>query len=339
MKILFDHPMPFQLAHGGAQTQIEETMRALQNLGLTVEPLRWWDDSQEGDIVHFFNRPNSLYAKLVKARQRKLVISELLTGPGSWGFWRRLPNRFICLADSLLKGKLSARLHWDVYRCADAVIALTPWEAQIAAELYGAPTESISVVPNGVQMEFFGQAADSQSQEDKEDFIVCTTTITERKRVLELADAAVAAKIPILIVGKPYFESDPYFLRFLEIHRSHPQLVRYEGPVNDRQRLASIYRRARGFALLSAMESLSLSALEAVASGCPLLLSDLPWARCTFGDRIAYCPVTKKTSLTAASLKKFYDEAPSVERLPPPLTWMQVGQQIKAIYERILSRV
>ena len=39
------------------------------------------------------------------------------------------------------------------------------------------------------------------------------------------------------------------------------------------------YREARGFVLLSAMESLSLSALEAAACECPLFLSDLPWAR------------------------------------------------------------
>ena len=38
------------------------------------------------------------------------------------------------------------------------------------------------------------------------------------------------------------------------------------------------------------MESLSLSALEAAACGCPVLLSDLPWARTVFGQSALVLP-------------------------------------------------
>ncbi len=51
---------------------------------------------------------------------------------------------------------------------------------------------------------------------------------------------------------------------------------------NNRSQLAEIYRPVRGFVRLSTKESVSLSALEAEACECPLLLSDLPWARTTF---------------------------------------------------------
>ena len=54
MKILFNHNFPFALAHGGMQTQIEQTQAALQSVGLEVEPLRWWDDLQRGDLIHYF---------------------------------------------------------------------------------------------------------------------------------------------------------------------------------------------------------------------------------------------------------------------------------------------
>lgn len=46
MKVLFDHSFPFALAHGGFQIQIEQTKAALESLGVSVDYLRWWDDSQ-----------------------------------------------------------------------------------------------------------------------------------------------------------------------------------------------------------------------------------------------------------------------------------------------------
>jgi len=56
VKILIDHQLPFLLAHGGLQIQIERTREALEESGLEVEYLRWWDDSQKGDIIHFLGR-------------------------------------------------------------------------------------------------------------------------------------------------------------------------------------------------------------------------------------------------------------------------------------------
>jgi hypothetical protein len=54
VKILFNCSLPFSLAHGGQATQIQQTMAALKELGVVVEPVRWWDDSQTGDVLHYF---------------------------------------------------------------------------------------------------------------------------------------------------------------------------------------------------------------------------------------------------------------------------------------------
>src|SRR5208283_223757 len=134
---------------------------------------------------------------------------------------------------------------------------------------------------------------------------VCTATLTERKRVLELAEAAVRAQTPVWIIGKAYAESDSYAQRFFALARQQPGIIHYEGAISDRARLAQIYRAARGFVLLSAMETRSLSAEEAAACECPLLLSDLPWARSTFGGHASYCPVVAPER-TARFLRKFY---------------------------------
>jgi len=87
MKVLFDHSFPFFLAHGGFQTQIEQSKAALEAVGVEVEFLRWWDDAQRGDIIHYFGRPVGAYVDLARKKGIKFVLAELLTGLGS----RRTP--------------------------------------------------------------------------------------------------------------------------------------------------------------------------------------------------------------------------------------------------------
>ena len=199
--------------------------------------------------------------------------------------------------------------------------------------LYGAPPGRIHVVPNGVEEVFL-----NSSPAKRGPWLVCTATITERKRVLELAQAAVRAQTPLWIIGKPYSETDAYAQRFLAFARAYPQILRYEGPIQDRARLAQVYREARGFVLLSAMESLSLSALEAAACECPLLLSRLPWATTVFRENACYCPLGLSAHRTAGFLRQFYDAAPGLKPPPRPLTWLEVGRQLKHLYEGLLGR-
>ena len=197
--------------------------------------------------------------------------------------------------------------------------------------LFDAPKERIHVVPNGVEEVFFNSPKIARNQ-----WLVCTATITGRKRVLELAQAAAHAQTPLWIIGNAYSDSDVYAQRFFALAKQHSQIIRYEGAIFDRARLAQIYREARGFVLLSAMETRSLSAEEAAACECPLLLSDLPWARSTFGEHASYCPISS-SERTVESLRKFYDDARSIEPPPRPATWNDVAHQIKAVYERVLS--
>jgi glycosyltransferase involved in cell wall biosynthesis len=332
MKILIDHQLPFLLAHGGLQIQIERTKQALEAAGLEVEYLRWWDDTQKGDIIHFFGRANPSHIDFAHAKGMKYVMSELLTGQGSR---TRAQLRVQSLVEKALRAvvppTLLVNFRWDAYHKANACIFLTEWEAEVARLLFSPLAPRLYVIPNGVEPEFFLSASAAPKRGDE---LVCTATITERKRVLELAEAAVAARVPVRILGDPYGIDDPYYRRFLTLAERHPNFVRYAGAVKNRMELARIYQSARGFVLLSTMESLSLSALEAAASGCPLLLSDLPWARCTFGRTASYCPVGSPRS-TAACLRDFYDSASTLPRPDMPSLWEDVARQLVEIYQEL----
>jgi glycosyltransferase involved in cell wall biosynthesis len=334
MKVLFDHPNPFLLAHGGFQIQIEQTKSALEEIGVEAEWLRWWDSTQSGDIIHYFGRPSVAFIEFAHQKGIKVVMSELLTGLGSRSSTQRSLQKFlITLSQKLLPSSFTAKLAWEAYQKADAIVALTPWEKQLMVEMFDSSPDEVHVIPNGVEEVFF-QSSSSHNCSDRADHLVCTATIAKRKMVSEIAEASILAKTPIWIIGNPYSEQDPYYLRFLQIVKESEGIVRYEGGISDRQRLADIYRSARGFVLLSTMESLSLSALEAAASGCPLLLSDLPWARSSFGEHARFCSDSSVTGMSRA-LRQFYD----LHRHPSSLTparWRDVATSLKDLYQAIL---
>jgi glycosyltransferase involved in cell wall biosynthesis len=333
MRVLFDHPDPFVLAHGGFQIQIEQTRLALLEAGVEVEFLQWWNAQQKGDIIHFFGRPRTDYIKLAHGKGCKIVIGELLTATGSRSRGQLALQRLCTnLFSKIMPATFTARLAWESYRLADACIALTSWEAHLMHYLFGAPKERVHVVPNGVEEVFFNSPPLARGP-----WLVCTATITERKRVVELAEAAVRAQTPLWIIGKPYGETESYAQRFFALARQHPQIIRYEGPMQERVRLAGVYSASRGFVLLSAMETHSLSAEEAAGCGCPLLLSDLPWARSVFGIAASYCPVGN-VAATARHLRAFYDLAPTLPKPRKPKSWRMVGQQLKEIYLGINGR-
>jgi glycosyltransferase involved in cell wall biosynthesis len=331
MKILTICPLPFALAHGGQAIQIQQTMAALQANGLQVEPVRWWDENQTGDLIHYFGRMPAEQIKLARQKGIKIVMAELLTGQGSRSPGQLRRQKIISRAvERLAPRSFIAAFNWDSYRLADACVALTPWEAHLMNYLFDAPKERVHVVANGIEEGFLNAPKAVRGK-----WLVCTTTITGRKRVLELAQAAVAAQTPVWVIGRAYAEADPYAQQFFMLARQHPQIIRHEGAISDRAVLAQIYREARGFVLLSAMESLSLSALEAAACECPLLLGDLPWARSTFAGNATYCPLTTSVATTANVLRAFYTAAPSLPAPPKPATWNEIGRQLKSIYEKI----
>ena len=333
MKILLDHPNPFLLAHGGLQIQVEQTKQALQSIGVDVDFLRWWDDAQRGDIIHFFGRPSPSYIEFAHQKKIKIVLAELLTALGSRSSATRgFQKLVVALGRKTLPKMITQRFAWDSYCLADACVANTLWEAALMRNIFKVPAQRIQIIPNGVEEVFFQSQRTTRGQ-----WLVCTATIDKRKRVLELAQAAVASKTPVWIIGKPYSAEDAYAKNFFDFVKGHGQMVKYEGAINDRRRLAQIYREARGFVLLSIMETRSLSSEEAAACECSLLLSDLPWARTVFGGNASYCPVNTSPARTAGILRHFYDAAPNLKPPPKPLTWIDVAKQLQSLYESLLK--
>lgn len=327
MKIAFDCHVPFSLAHGGAQIQIEQTQAALIRVGMDVQMFPWWDSASCPDLIHFFGKPPLSYARLVRQKKIRLVVADLLTSQGSRNAWQRLPFRVVCGMDRILGGRLRNKLGWSVYDLADCCVCLTPWEAFLVRTMYGARNARIEVVSNGVEKAFL----EAKGNHSRMGHLVTTVTITARKRVVEMVQAAGLAKVKLRVIGRPYHAEDPYYHLFLNALQQSKPWVEYVGPIDDRSRLAEEYQKAAGFVLLSSMESQSLSALEAAACGCPLLLSDLPWARSSFQSEASYVPIGS-ANRTAVFLRKFFDNISSAPKAKKVPSWDDVAKHLVEVY-------
>ena len=335
MKVLFSNGLPFFLAHGGTQTLLESLMRELGNLGVEVEPERWWDENQKGDIIHFMNRPALLNVQAAKQKGFKLIMTENLDQTASRTRRQLFFQRCVTsLARASLPKGMLARLGWDVYQELDAMVYVVEHEATVASYLFGADSTRLHIIPHGADEEALDQLARPQTEED---YLICTATIHPRKNQTLLAEAARLAGVPVVFLGKPYAEDDPYFLKFKSLVDG--KLIRYPGFVSTEEKFRYL-RGARGFALLSEFESGSIAVYEASAAGLPLFLSDLPWANKVYHK----CPGISFTYLSDVNqasrrLATFYKTAHRQKNTTfPLLTWNQVAAKYVEIYQSLLAK-
>ena len=317
---------------GGTQVLIQQTRLALLQLGVEVEWLRWWDRDQKGDLVHQFGNPPAALFDEAQGSGCQVVVTALFSVTGARPRWQL--GAYKLLGRLVRRTGLERRLEslWGgILARADAAVASTEWEARLMREIFGVASERVHVISDAVEDVYLN----SQPLE-RGPWLVSAGRIHGVKRMVELAEAALVAKTPLWVIGRPHGQGDAYSERFMKLAREHPGEIRYEGFV-PQERLLQAYREARGFVLLSQYETMSLAALEAAACECPLLLTDQPWARTTRGDRATYCPPGASLSVTARILRKFYDSAPNLPRPPRPASWSEVAGQLKGIYESLLA--
>lgn len=334
MKIIYSHDTPFFLAHGGSQTYIENVMREMAALGETVEPERWWDAAQTGDILHYVGRRAPVVnVHLAHQKGLRVVMTEFMDMTASRArhqLW--LQRQLVRLGRRFLPG-FTTRLSWDSFRAVDALIFCSPIEPEVAGYLFDADLQRSHYIGHGLEAEVLQELA---RPEPEEDYLLSMATIATRKNTVLLAEAARRAQVPVVFLGKPYSQTDAYFQRFQALVDG--RFVRYPGFVSPAEK-HRLLRRARGFALLSQFETGCIAVYEASAAGLPLFLSDLPWAARGYANarQLELVPL-RSVGEIAARLRHFYDRA---HRLPqhnfPVPSWRQVAERIREVYRQVLA--
>ncbi len=323
------------LAHGGAQIQIEQTKAGLEAHGVEVEYLRWWDKAQRGDLLHYFGTASNSYLVIARNAGLPLVMTNLFTETCNRSQSRLVRQGWLiqtALKIPLLQ-QVKSQLNWSTYCHAPHNVVGLECEKFVLEKAYHVPSERISLVPLGLSEAFLNAGSGSRG----ENHLITTGTITERKNSVALAELAHAAQVPVLFVGKPYHPQDPYWLRFKKLIDN--RWVKLQPHTDSEAEINSLLQAARGFVLMSRFENWCLSAHEAIACGLPVLVQDQNWSRERFGNQARYFQTIGFSEENVRRLKQFYADAPSLAAPAIKLhSWMEVGGELKKVYEQVLSR-
>jgi glycosyltransferase involved in cell wall biosynthesis len=325
MKVLFNCHVPFMLAHGGAQVQIEQSKASLEQIGVETAFLEWWNDRQTGDVLHHFG---AIPTEMVRQARKKgwRVVNTILLSENC-----NRPKRALLLRRVLIRTAMAAplprrfQLHWSSFRLCDRVLVSLEAEKQILVHSYGVQARAVRKVPLGLREAFLKAGPGPQ----RGDYLISHGTIAPVKNSVELARLALEAQVPMLFVGKPFAEGDNYWQQFHRLVDN--KYVRYQPHVASDIEMVRLLQRARGFVLMSRFENWSLAAHEAVACGLPLLLPDLPWSRERFSSQANYFP--RKGAAQARAVREFYQQSSTAT--PPKVRlygWREVGEILRDAY-------
>lgn len=269
------YPMLFQRT-GGLQVQVLETTRALKALGVDAELFDCREHKlRDFDFAHVFSAINGNHRIVQAARSEGLpVVLSTVLGPP----WTRAQNWQANILSQII-GRLTSwevkTSHLEVHAAlngATAIVALGATEKRMLVEGYGVPVRKVRVVPNGIKEAFF--SADDRMFRDRfgvrGPYALNVASVSPYKNQ-SAALEAVRGRLPLVVIGPCASECHGY-LRTLE--KCGGEWFRYIGVLdNDDPALPSAYAGASVFLLPSRSEVQPISALEALAADCPVVIT------------------------------------------------------------------
>ncbi|OGY25833.1 MAG: hypothetical protein A2134_00275 [Candidatus Woykebacteria bacterium RBG_16_39_9b] len=173
-------------------------------------------------------------------------------------------------------------LNWStnyVAKYATHIIAVSESTKNDLIKMFALESSRISVVHEGVNRRYFSRRGEGKVGQIKkkyglENYLLFVGTIQPRKNLVNLIEAFSKIRlkdIDLVLVGKPGWLYD-------EIYKAPKKFgvedrVKFLGyvPINE---LPALYSGASGLALVSLYEGFGLPVLEAMAAGCPCLVSN-----------------------------------------------------------------
>jgi glycosyltransferase involved in cell wall biosynthesis len=330
------------VAPGGGEIQLAQTTAALRDAGLDARPWRPWEDSllADVDMLHFFgSRPEFLpLVEAAKRRGTRVALSTI-----AWFDWRngwREPRGLLARTAAAARFALRAAIpklpSWRrrLYDAADLLLPNSQAEAEQLMRLFGVPAAKIQVVPNGFDVRF--AAPDAQAFTRRfglRDFVLSVGRIEPRKNQLTLIRALRGAGRTLVFVGDAVPEHEAYAD---QCRREAGDNVHFlPAFAHDDPLLASAYAACRCLALVGWYETPGLAALEAAATGTPLVVPQGGCAVEYFGPHAEYVPPHDlqriHAAIDAACAKPRSREL--AELVAQSFTWKHVAALTRAAYE------
>lgn len=368
MRVLFVNAREDASSNPGGDTiQMEKTRAALENFGVEVvvrEPDKL-DDLPHCDLAHLFNiqMPESAWRAFQKLRQAGLpvVLSSIYWDMLEFWFlcaveerarWRTLARRFgrrriraLYLSWQRLKQPLSKpwRLQRRLLSQATRVLPNSRSEAELLRRTFRLSADferRVDVIPNGIDVELYRHPPEpSQKFLDLyrvRDFILEVGVVNPVKNQLGLIEALFDLPHPLVILGQAH-PAYPEYYAACQRRAAERGNVIFINRLPHHE-LPGVYALAAVHALPSWRETPGLVSLEAAASGCRVVSTEIGSARDYFGEQAWYCRPDDLASIRRA-VEAALRSPPSPalrQRIVQEFTWQRAGEATLAAYENAL---
>ena len=315
---------------GGISTHSSNLVRELRTAGVEVEvyvghtdantlllPLRVRLD--EYDLVHVQSAP---YGAAISGTTLVVTVhSPIPTEFSGYGMVSKLKS-----VPSLPLEALSLTK-------ARSVLAVSEATRDEIVQAYRIPPGKVTVIGNGVGQEFFSSPAGRRSAKR----ILMVSRLEPRKNVLEAIHAI--CRLPPRVYEAQVVGSGSQLELLSSVVEKEGANVAFLGRVEN-QALPSIYASAGIFLTTSLSEGFGLSLLEAMASGCAVLASDISTHRSLIthgvnGMLYSSLPDLQKTLTELLSSPTLQEQLGEKAReTASSYTWKEVSSRVLAAYRQ-----
>ncbi len=238
-------------------------------------------------------------------------------------------------------------------RRADRVLTVSEASKRDILRFFPVPAGKVEVVPNGIDERFYCEPSPDEVARVREryllhgPFLLYTGNIKPHKNLERLIEAFARVRgrglddLRLLIIGNEVSRY-PSLRRTVHRHKLHTY-VRFLGFVPD-QMLAILYRLARVFVFPSLYEGFGLPPLEAMASGTPVVTSNVSSLPEVVGDAALLVDPYDVEALADAIFRVLTDEALRAELVARgrararQFSWERSVSRIRAVYREVAAR-
>ncbi len=235
---------------------------------------------------------------------------------------------------AMLTSHLGFRLERSSMKRAKAIISLSPSMTEEMIREYGVRGEKIHEIPNGIKYSEF------KRDEERGDFVLYSGRLTEQKGILELLDAIKLCKRELRMTGEDVF-GGKWIERVIR-EKGVKKYVHLLGFL-EREEFIEVLGRAKVFVLPSLYESFGIVALEAMASGTPLIISN----GCGFSEYLEdgknALVVSPKAGEIAQAIERLMEDRQLWKKLrrngmrfAKKLDWSRIAKRVIEVYESVL---
>ncbi len=322
MKIYFNtYAAAFQCP-GGGEIQLLKSKEALERRGHTVVLFNQWEHSlEDADVLHHFSVQGGSYNICSYANNNKipLVVSPIL-----W-LGEQIDQYPMAEIDYTLS-------------LANVICPNSFSEIERFMHFLRVPQQKYQVTHNGVDSTFFETVPPGiflNHTNLDQPFILCVGNIESRKNQSILLEAGSRLGIHVVLIGNVR-DVNYYNELNRRFHGSFSFLGYFK---HDSEILRSAYSACNVFALPSMLETPGLAALEAAASGAPLVITQEGCTQEYFGSEALYAnpkssdDVAQKIDL---AMKKDRNSKNLKEKVRQ-FSWDAVAEELEVAYVRALA--